>query len=190
MFQPIEETIKALSKNWWLFVLRGVLAIIFGILCVAWPIASIYVLVIFFGAYAFVDGIFLLMFASRHKESRGSRAWLIFSGIAGIAAGIVTLAWPGITAVALLVVIIVWAFVSGMAQLLFAFMAKTNIGFKLLLALGGVFSIIFGIFLVARPEQGALAVVWIIGFFAVLLGIYHIIFGVDLKHLKVEASAK
>ena len=154
MFQQMEETTKNLTNNWWLFVLRGVLAILFGILVVAWPIGSIFLLVIFFGAYAFVDGIFSIIFAFTHKGNWGHRAWYIFLGITGLAAGAVTLVWPNITALALLIVIIVWAFVTGIAQFVFAFVASTNIGNRLLLALGGIFSIILGVFLVARPGWG------------------------------------
>jgi uncharacterized membrane protein HdeD (DUF308 family) len=184
MIQLIGEAMERLTKNWWVFILRGVLAIIFGILVVAWPITSIFTLVIFFGAYAFIEGILLIIFAATYKGNWGNRAWLILSGITGIGAGVVTLFWPSITAVALLFVIITWAFVAGIAQLAFAFVVKTNFINRLLLALGGIFSIIFGIFLVARPGLGALAVVWMIGMFTVILGIYHIVFGIGLKGLK------
>lgn len=187
MFQLVEETMKTLTKNWWVFIVRGILAILFGILVVAWPIGGIFTLVILFGAYALADGILSIVFSFTHKERRG---WLIFLGITGIAAGVVTLAWPAITAVALLMVIVAWAFVAGIAQLAFAFAFHTSVGNRVLLGLGGVFSIIFGIFLVARPGEGALAVAWIIGFFAVMLGIYHIIFGISLKDLKNKSQAK
>lgn len=187
MFQLVAETMKSLTRNWWVFIVRGILATIFGILVVAWPISGIFALVILFGAYALADGILSIIFSFTHKERRG---WLIFLGITGIAAGVVTLVWPAITAVALLLVIAAWAFVAGIAQLAFAFSFHTSVGNKVLLGLGGVFSIIFGIFLVARPEEGALAVVWIIGFFAVMFGIYHILFGIALKDLESKAQVK
>jgi uncharacterized membrane protein HdeD (DUF308 family) len=187
MLQFMEETMKMMTKNWWVLVVRGVLAIIFGILIVAWPIAGVFTLVILFGAFAFADGITSLIFASRHKESR---AWLIFGGIIGIAAGIVVFVWPAISAVVLLYVIAAWAFLIGIAQMVFAFTAPTRAGNRVLLGLGGVFSIIFGIFLMARPAQGALAVLWIIGFFLVMFGVYHIVFGFYLKDLKNKIQAK
>jgi uncharacterized membrane protein HdeD (DUF308 family) len=183
----MEETMKTLSKNWWLFILRGVLAILFGILVVAWPTLGIFTLVVLFGIYALAEGISSFIFAFNHKDRR---AWLIFLGITGIAAGVVTLVWPAITAVALLAVITAWAFVAGIAQTVFAFTAPTSIGNRISLGLGGVFSIIFGIFLAARPGLGALAVVWIIGFFAVMFGIYHIIFGIGLYDLKNKIQVK
>ena len=189
MFQLMEESMKTLTKNWWLFILRGVLAIIFGILVVAWPIAAIFTLVIFFGAYALVDGVLSIIFGSTHKgRSWGNRAWLIFSGIISIAAGVIAFVWPNITAVVLLYVIVVWALVIGIAQVVFAFVMPTNVGNRVLLGLGGVFSVIFGIFLVARPGLGAMAVIWIIGSFAVMIGIYHIGYGISLKALRKEAG--
>lgn len=190
MIQQVEETMKTLTKNWWLFILRGVLAILFGILVVAWPSLSIYALVILFGAYALVEGISLIIHAFYEKRHWSIRAWLIFWGIAGIAAGVVALAWPDITAVALLLVIAVWAFATGIAQVFFAFVAATSIGNRLWLALSGVFSIIFGVFLVARPDLGALAVIWIISIFAVMSGVYLIAFGISLRDLKTEAPVK
>jgi uncharacterized membrane protein HdeD (DUF308 family) len=183
----MEETMKTLAKNWWVFILRGVLAILFGILIVAWPALGLFTLVVLFGAYALAEGIVSIIFSFNHKERRG---WLIFLGITGIAAGVVALVWPAITAVALLAVIAAWAFVAGIAQLAFAFAFHTSIGNRILLGLGGVFSIIFGIFLVARPGEGALAVVWLIGFFAVMFGIYHIVFGAALKDMKNKNQVK
>lgn len=190
MLQHMEATMKALAKDWWLFILRGVIAIIFGILVVVWPIESVFVLVIFFGAYVLVDGIFVIISAFTQKRSWGSRFWLILWGLVGIAAGVVTFAWPGITALALLVVIAVWAFVIGIAQVVFAFAPGTSLGNRLLLALGGIISIILGIVLVARPGLGALAVVWIIGIFAIVFGMCQIAFGMKLKGLKTEATVK
>lgn len=190
MLQQMEETMKTMTKNWWLFILRGVLAILFGIFVVAWPGVSVFLLVIFFGAYALVDGIFLIILAFGHRRDRDSRAWLILWGIAGIAAGVVALAWPDITVLAALIVIAAWAFATGIAEVFFAFKAATSIGNRLLLALSGVFCLIFGIFLVARPGLGALAVIWIIGIFAVMLGIYLITFGISLRDLKTRVLVK
>jgi uncharacterized membrane protein HdeD (DUF308 family) len=183
----MEDTMKSLTKNWWVFIVRGILAIIFGIMIVVWPFEGIFVLVVLFGAFALADGIWSIVFSFYHKERRG---WLIFLGITGIAAGIVTLVWPSITALALYAVIAAWAFVAGITQLFFAFTFHTSVGNRILLGLGGVFSIIFGIFLVARPDMGTLAVVWLIGFFAVMFGIYHILFGIGLNDLKNKMPVK
>ena len=190
MLQHMEETMGTLTRNWWLFILRGVFAILFGILIVAWPSAGILVLVILFGVYALADGILSITFAFTHKGSWGHRAWLIFWGILGMVAGVVALAWPGITAVALLYVIAAWALVIGISQFVFAFVIPTSFGNRVLLALGGIFSIVFGLFLVARPSLGALAVIWIIGIFAVMYGFYHIVFGISLNDLKTKALMK
>jgi len=186
MFQGMEDAMRALTKNWGLFTLRGLLAIIFGILIVIWPSTSILALVIFFGAYVLVEGIFLLIISAAFKGGGGDRAWIIFSGIVGIAAGIMTFVWPGITAVVLLYIIAIWALITGIFQLIFAFVIPINTGNRMLLGLAGAFSIILGIFLVARPGQGALTVVWIIGLFAVMFGVYQIAVGIFLKALRPE----
>jgi uncharacterized membrane protein HdeD (DUF308 family) len=187
MLQFMEDIAKSLTKDWWLFILYGVFAILFGILIVAWPSLGVFTLVVLFGAFALADGILSIIAAFTVKDRR---AWRIFRGIVGIVAGVVALAWPDITAVALLAVIAAWAFVMGIVELVFAIATPTSAGNRFLLALGGVFSIVFGIFLVARPGLGALAVVWIIGLFAVLYGIYSIVFGVNLKDLKDKIPVK
>ena len=191
MLQLMGETMNRLAKNWWVFILQGILAILFGILVVAWPSVSIFVLVILFGAYALASGIVSIIFAATHKGNWwGSRAWLIVWGIIGIGAGVVTFFWPGITAIVLLIIIAVWALLSGIAELVFAFTIPATVGNRVLLALGGIFSIIFGIFLMARPVAGALAVIWIISIFALMFGIYYIVFGISLRDLKNKIKAK
>ncbi len=190
MFRPIGETIHALTKNWWLFVLRGCLTILFGVLIIAWPLESVLALAILFGIYALADGILSVILAFAHRgDSGGRRAWLILWGIVGIGAGIVVLAWPAITALALLYVIAFWAFIAGIVQLAFAFLAKTSTGNRVWLALGGVFSLIFGGVIAARPDVGALAVVWIIATFALMAGVFLIAFGLNLRDLKKDAAA-
>src|SRR5918911_523865 len=109
-----------LARNWWALALRGVAAVIFGVLVFAWPGASLAVLVALFGAYAFVDGLFALA-ATVRASVEGRRVWpLLVEGVAGIAAGIVTVIWPGITALVLLYVIAAWALITGVFEIIAA----------------------------------------------------------------------
>src|SRR4030095_9303888 len=113
-----KETImlETLSRHWWAVALRGVAAILFGVLALVWPEITVFALVIVFGAYALVDGAFTLAAAFGNRDAArtwGSRAWLFARGAAGILTGIIAAVWPGITALALLWVIALWAMVTG-----------------------------------------------------------------------------
>jgi uncharacterized membrane protein HdeD (DUF308 family) len=160
-----------LARNWGLVALRGVVALLFGILTLFNPAITLLVLVMLFGAYALVDGIFTVIAAIVHR--RGERHWvaLIISGLVGIAIGIVTFFMPGITALALLFLIAVWAIVTGLAQIVAAVRLRRVIHGEWLLGLAGALSVLFGIFLVAAPGAGALAVVLWVGAYAIVMGI-------------------
>src|SRR5918911_564450 len=151
-----------LARNWWALALRGVAAVIFGVLVFAWPGASLAVLVALFGAYAFVDGLFALA-ATVRASVEGRRVWpLLVEGVAGIAAGIVTVIWPGITA---------WALITGVFEIIAAIRLREEIQNEWLLGLGGVASLAFGGFLFAAPGAGVLAVLWLIGAYAIMFGV-------------------
>lgn len=160
---------ELLSRNWWLLLIRGIIGIIFGIMALVWPGITVFVLVIFYGAYALVDGVFSLF--TGLQQPSGSRAWLIVVGLLGIAAGVVTFLWPGITAMVLLYVIAFWAVFTGIAQIVAGIQLRKTINGEWLMILSGVLGVIFGVLLVVQPGRGALALVWLIGTFAVLYGI-------------------
>jgi uncharacterized membrane protein HdeD (DUF308 family) len=170
-----------LADRWWTLVLRGVAAVIFGVLTFIWPGVSLFALVLLFGAYAIVNGVIDLVLAAR--KPAGEQRWgsLVFEGIASIVAGVLTLILPGITALALLVVIAVWAIVTGIAQVIAAVRLRKQIRGEWLLALAGVLSIAFGALLVLFPGAGALAVVLWIGAYAIVLGALLIALGVRLR---------
>lgn len=172
---------EQIARTWWLVLIRGIVAIIFGILALAWPGITIYVLVIFFGAYAIVSGIFSLFAAFGHGVQ--SRAWLIISGILGILFGIVTFAWPGITTLALLYVIAFWAIFTGVAEIIAGVQLRKSIDNEWMLIIGGILSVIFGILLIIWPGSGALALTWMIGIFAIIYGIAMIFLSFRVKNL-------
>ncbi|WP_336206185.1 HdeD family acid-resistance protein [Nonomuraea sp. LPB2021202275-12-8] len=172
---------ELLARTWWLVLIRGIAAIIFGILALIWPGITLLVLVVFFGAYAIVDGIFSIMSAFRHGAR--SRAWSIISGIIGILAGIVAFIWPGITSLALLYVIAFWAILTGVAQIVDGIQLRKEIDNEWMLILGGALSVIFGILLLLWPAAGMLSLVWLIGIFAILFGIALVALSFRVKKL-------
>ncbi len=159
-----------LVRNWWALALRGLFAILFGLLALAWPSLTLAALVILFGAYSLVDGIFALVAAVRVAEAH-ERWWLlVLEGLAGIAAGLITFMWPGITALVLLYLIAWWAVVTGVFEIAAAIRLRKEISGEWALVLGGAASVIFGLVLLFRPGIGVLAVIWLIGTYALVFG--------------------
>jgi uncharacterized membrane protein HdeD (DUF308 family) len=160
------------SRDWWLVALQGVAAIVFGILALVWPGITLLALVFLFAAYALVDGVLALIRGFR-RGGEGGRPdwWRVARGVVGVAAGVIAFAMPGITAYALLLVIAAWAIVSGAIELMAAYQFRNVMRREWLLALDGVVAILFGVALIVFPSAGALAVVWLIGAFAILSGV-------------------
>jgi uncharacterized membrane protein HdeD (DUF308 family) len=159
-----------LSRYWWLLALRGVAAIIFGILAFVWPGLTLGALVILFGVYVLIDGISNIVTGFSHRETN-DRWWvMLLEGLVGILAGILTFVYPGISAVILLYFIASWAILTGIFEIVAAIRLREEITGEWALALSGIASIIFGVLLFLFPGTGALAVVWIIGSYAILFG--------------------
>jgi uncharacterized membrane protein HdeD (DUF308 family) len=162
--------LTALSRNWWAIAIRGVAAIVFGILAFVWPGITLAALILLFGAYAVVDGIFTLIAALRGGDRDRHRGWLVLEGVVSIGAGIVAFAWPGLTALALVFVIAAWAIVTGVLEIVAAVRLRKHIRNEWWLVLGGVLSVAFGVLLLVAPAVGALALVFWIGAYAILFG--------------------
>jgi uncharacterized membrane protein HdeD (DUF308 family) len=165
-----------LARGWWTFVLRGVLAIIFGIMAFAWPGPTVVVLVWLFAAWAIVDGASSLLGAFRSKQS-GSRWWQVLEGLAGIIAGVIAFLWLGLAAVALVLLIAAWAIVTGIFEIVAAVRLRREISNELWLAIGGVISILFGIVLVLNPGAGLLSLAWLIGLLVIVFGVSWVLLG-------------
>jgi uncharacterized membrane protein HdeD (DUF308 family) len=163
--------IGLLARNWWVLALRGVLAILFGLAAIFWPGLTLVALVFLFGAYALIDGIGALLVAVGGGSRVGSRWLLVLEGVVGILAGIAAFIWPGITAFVLLILIAAQAVVTGIFELVAAIRLRREIEGEWLLGLSGVASIIFGVLMFAFPGAGALAVVWLIGAYALVFGV-------------------
>jgi uncharacterized membrane protein HdeD (DUF308 family) len=156
-----------------MFLVRGLAAILFGALTLVWPKISLTVLVLWFGIFAVISGITAVAAALRGRDQHG---WglLLFEGILGIAVGVVALVWPGITALAFLFLIASWAILTGILELVAPLSFPMSVGRGLLSALSGIVSIAFGVLIAAQPAAGLLAVAWMIGVYAVIVGIMHL----------------
>ena len=173
--------LATLTRYWWVLALRGVLAIIFGVLAVLWPALTLFTLVLLFGAYAFVDGIFAVIAGITSRE-RDQRWWAtVLEGVAGIIFGVLTFVWPGMTALVLLYFIAAWAFVTGILEIVAAVQLRKAITNEWMLILGGIVSIIFGVLLFLFPGAGALGLTWMIGIYAIIFGILFIILAFRLR---------
>lgn len=181
--------LHALAENWWLLLLRGIVAIIFGVLAFIWPGVTLAVLVLLYGAFALVDGAFALAAAIMGKGGMGLRWWLAIVGLLGIAVGVLTFLWPGITALVLLVFIAVWSIMIGIFQIIGAVQLRKEIENEWLLIFAGLMSVVFGILLLIWPGAGLLALVWLIGAYAVLYGALLIGLSLRLKRHRAEARA-
>jgi uncharacterized membrane protein HdeD (DUF308 family) len=157
-----------------MFLFRGLAAIVFGVLTLVWPKITLAVLVLLFGIFAVISGITAIVAAVR---SHGEPHWglLLFEGILGVLAGAVALVWPGITALAFLFLIAAWAVLTGILELVAPLAFPMSFGRSLVFALSGIVSIVFGTLIAAQPAAGLLAVVWLIGVYAIIIGIMHVV---------------
>ena len=160
-----------LAHNWWTLLLRGIFAVLFGVLAFIWPGLTLTALALLFGAYALVDGLVAVLAAS--KAPAGYERWwvLVLKGVVGVAVGLLTFCWPGLTALVLLYFIAAWAVVTGALEVIVAVRLREVITNEWLLVLSGALSVLFGLMLIVMPAAGALAVVWLIGMYAVLYGV-------------------
>jgi len=176
--------LNQLAKNWWVLTLRGVFAILFAMTAFFIPGITLTVLVIFFGAYTLVDGVFAVL-ASLSGRAEHERWWLLLlEGLTGIAVGVLTFLWPAITEAVLLILIAAWAVATGLVEIIAAIRLRKELESEWLLILSGVVSVVFGVILFTQPGQGALAVIWVIGTYALIFGILLIGLSFRLRTLK------
>lgn len=167
---------SAVRAVWWSILLRGVFAVIFGIVAWVWPGITVLALVYLFGIYALIDGVIAVAHGIKVRGTGSRWGWQIVDGVISIAAGIVAFAWPGVTALVGLLLIAAWAVVIGISEIVGAFQLKkvgySDWGWTLA---SGILSVIFGIVLFASPAVGLRSLIWLVGLFAVVFGIVTII---------------
>jgi len=172
--------VRLLAQYWWLLLLRGIAAIVFGVLAFIWPGITLVTLVLFWGAFALVDGVLALANAIM-GGNMGHRWWLALVGLAGIAAGILTFMWPGVTALVLLVFIATWAIVLGVFQIIGAIQLRKEIDNEWTIGLSGAVSVLFGVIMLVAPGAGAVGLIWAIASFAIVFGILMVMAAFKLK---------
>lgn len=182
--------LHSLARNWWAVLLRGVAAVLFGLIAFFWPGATGYALVILFGAYAFVDGIFALVSSIRAAGAGERWGALLLEGIIGLVIAAVTFFYPGLTALALYWVIATWAILTGILEIVAAIQLRKMIQNEWLLILSGILSIVFGVLLVVYPLIGILTVIYLIGAYALIFGVMLIGFSLRLRSLAATAAGR
>lgn len=173
----------ALGRNWWLLLLRGLVAIVFALLTWAQPGVSLAALVLVFGIYVLADG--LLGVWSAIAKRRDNRHWwlLLLWGLVGIVVGVMTFIMPGITGLVLLMYIAAWAVITGVLQIVAAIRLRKEIKGEWLMILSGLVSVAFGVLLFLQPGAGALAVAWIIAAYAFILGVLMVLLAFKVRKL-------
>jgi len=170
--------------NWWLLALRGLVAVLFGVLAFVWPGATLITLVWLFGAFALVNGLLSLILAAKAPKGYPRIGSLILGGLLGILAGLLTFVMPGITALGLLMLIAAWAIVTGIMEVVAAIRLRKIIANEWLLILAGIASVAFGVILFLQPAAGALALIWWIGAWALIFGILLVVLAFRMRNWK------
>ena len=178
--------VKLLSRYWWVLLVRGVLAVLFGALAYAWPGLTLAVLIYLFAIDAFVDGVFNVAHAISGAKENKNWFLLLIGGLFGIAIGVLTWRVPGVTAVVLLIFIAILAIVVGVKMILLAVRLRKEIKGEWLLILNGIISTALGIFMIARPAAGALVVLYLVAAWAIIMG--GLLIGLSFRVRKLRAA--
>jgi uncharacterized membrane protein HdeD (DUF308 family) len=177
--------------DWRGIALRGAAGLLFGLAALVWSGITLAVLVALFGAYALIDGLSVLVGAFRGARDDAGKRWPLFLiGAAGIVAGVLTFLWPDITALALLYLIAGWAIVRGAMEIAAAIELRKAIDNEWLLGLAGALSIVFGVLLAITPGAGALVITWMIGWYAVIVGVLLLALAWRLRKLQVTVEER
>jgi len=180
--------IETLKRHWWVPVIRGIAAIVFGVIAFVYPGLTVAVLVLLFGAWVLIDGIFRVIGAIGHRASDKEWGFDLIIGIVGIIIGFLTFHAPQITALALIIYIAAWALMIGATEIALAIKLRREIKGEWFLILMGLVSIVFAVMLLWNPAVGAAALIWIMAWYAVILGVLGIIFGFRLRSLPTFAA--
>lgn len=182
---PATLLIGVAARNWWLILVRGLAAILFGIVCLVGPVIGLLTLVLVYGAYAIVDGIGAIFWGARSH-------WplMVVVGTVSVLAGLIAFFWPGITAFVLLYLIAAWAIVRGVAEIGAALHLRHRITNEWSLIAGGAVSILLGVLIAVFPGAGVLSVMWLIGLFAILFGIAAVSLALRLRTLERTQQVK
>ncbi len=173
--------LEVLTRYWWAFIARGVLAVVFGVMVFVWPGITVTALIIVFGIYVFVNGVFLLVKAIGGWKARDDRWLLLFEGLLGIGIGIITFFAPGVTAIGLLFYIAAWSLTTGILEIVGAIRLRKEIQGEVWWILSGIVSILFAVLLMIFPGAGILGLIWLLGVYAIVFGVLLIALGIRIR---------
>ena len=183
--QPI---LPALTTNWWALLLRGIAAVLFGLAALFWPGLTLFVLIVFFGAYTLVDGIFAIVAGIRGS---GGRRWLLLAeGVLGVLVGFIAFFSPGMTALVFLYVIAAWAIFTGILKVVMAILLRREIDNEWTMALSGLLWVLLGVVLTVLPGVGLLSLAWLIGVFALGAGLALLVLAFRVRGQPASGSAR
>ncbi len=180
--------LRTLAQKWWLLLLRGLAAIAFGLITLAWPGVTMLSLILVYGIYAVADGVIALM-AACTGGTIAPRWWLVLSGLLGLVAGGLALTYPGLTAVVLVTLIGAWCILHGLFEVIGAVQLRKQIDHEWMLILSGVLSIFFGMLILAAPLAGAVVLLWWIAAYALVVGVLLVGFSLRLRRHRPYAHA-
>lgn len=180
----MENLVRVMADNWWVPLLRGIAAILFGLMALIWPGLTVYALLIVFGAYAIFDGIMSIIIGFQRKS--GDDRWWSWAldGFLSIVIGLMALFWPEATALAFVIWMAAWAVVAGIFRIIAAIRLRAEIEGEWALGLSGVLMVIWGVLMAMIPAAGLLSIAWLIGLFALLIGVVMIVLAFRLRGIR------
>jgi uncharacterized membrane protein HdeD (DUF308 family) len=182
----LKEGERTLARIWKVIALRGAAAIAFAVVILVWPNVGLTTLIALFGAFALVSGLGTIAGAFNLPIHGGQRASLVVEGILGVAVGVVVFIWPALSGLGLLYVIAAWAIALGIFEIALAFVLPISGGRSLLVVLGGLVSVAFGVIMFAHPGAGAVALLSLIAAFALVTGVMQIAFALELRRVLAD----
>lgn len=186
----VHEGERTLAHLWKTMAFCGLLAVAFSIAIVVWPSISVSVLIGLFGAFALVSGVTKIAGAFNLPVPGKQRAWIVIEGLLGVAVGVVVFVWPDLSALGLLYAIGAWAIAAGIAEIALAFELPISGSRSLLLGLGGLLSIAFGVIMFAEPGAGAIALLALIAAFLLVTGVMQIAYALELRRVVGELEER
>lgn len=190
-FSTNEEALLQIGKDlWWAVLVRGIFAVIFGIVALAWPEVTVWALVVVFGAYAIVDGLSAIFRAISARKVESGWVWWLLGGLVSLGAGIVAFVWPEITALAAVFVIGIWAIMGGLLEIAGSIRLRKLDGAAHwgMLLFAGVLELLFGLVLVFFPISGILSIVWLVGVFALVFGVLFVVSAFQVRSAAKKAG--
>ncbi|MGB3371616.1 MAG: HdeD family acid-resistance protein [Rhodococcus sp. (in: high G+C Gram-positive bacteria)] len=190
-FSTNEEALLQIGKDlWWAVLIRGIFAVIFGIVALAWPEVTVWALVVVFGAYAIVDGLSAIFRAISARKVESGWVWWLLGGLVSLGAGIVAFVWPEITALAAVFVIGIWAIMGGLLEIAGSIRLRKLDGAAHwgMLLFAGVLELLFGLVLVFFPISGILSIVWLVGVFALVFGVLFVVSAFQVRSAAKKAG--